>query len=81
MAIEQTSPDEQGQIYVPFINWILMLATLALVLGFRSSAALAAAYGIAVAATMVITSILAFFVARRFGWRLWIAGPIMGVFC
>jgi len=69
LEIVQTSPDEQGQIYIPFVNWLLMLATLGLVLGFRSSDALSSAYGIAVSATMVITTILAFFVARRFEWH------------
>ncbi len=68
--VVQTSPDERGQIYLPFVNWVLMAATLALVLGFRSSSALASAYGIAVAMTMVITSVLAFFVALRFHWTV-----------
>ena len=58
-----------GQIYIPSVNWLLMVATVALVLGFRSSANLGAAYGLAVAADMVITTFLAFFVARRFGWN------------
>jgi KUP system potassium uptake protein len=69
MDIVQTSADEHGQIYIPFANWLLMLATLGLVLGFRSSDALASAYGIAVAGTMVITTVLAIFVARRFDWH------------
>ena len=68
--VVHTSPDERGQIYLPFVNWVLMAATLALVLGFRSSSALASAYGIAVAMTMVITSVLAFFVALRFHWTV-----------
>ena len=67
--IVQTSADEQGQIYVPLLNWALMLATVGLVLGFRSSDALSSAYGIAVSGTMVITTILAFAVARRFNWH------------
>ena len=58
-----------GQIYIPSVNWLLMVASVALVLGFRSSANLGAAYGLAVAADMVITTFLAFFVARRFGWN------------
>lgn len=74
LNIVQTSADEQGQIYIPFVNWILMLATIGLVLSFRSSSALASAYGIAVATTMVVTTVLAFFVARRFDWSLWMAG-------
>lgn len=67
--IIQTSPEEAGQIYIPAVNWMLMLATTALVVGFKSSSHLASAYGVAVSADMVITSVLAFFVARRFGWN------------
>jgi KUP system potassium uptake protein len=71
VQILHTSVKEIGQIYVPSINWILMLATIGLVLGFRSSSNLAAAYGIAVTTTMVITTLLAFIVARnRWGWPL-----------
>lgn len=70
MNVVHTSHDQEGQIYVPTVNWLLMLATLGLVLGFKSSGALASAYGVAVATTMVITTTLAFFVARRFGWPL-----------
>ena len=58
MRILQTSEDERGQIYIPQINWILLVCTIALVLGFKSSSNLAAAYGIAVTSTMVITTIL-----------------------
>ena len=47
-----------GQVYVPQVNWALMVGTIAIVLGFRSSSALAAAYGIAVTLTMVITAVL-----------------------
>ncbi len=74
LEIVQTSSEEQGQIYIPFANWLLMAATLGLVLGFKSSDALASAYGIAVSATMVITTILAFFVARRFDWHPMLVG-------
>lgn len=80
MNIIQTSSDERGQIYIPVVNWLLMIATLALVLGFRSSTALASAYGIAVCTTMVVTTILAFFVARRFDWNPLAAGALMVVF-
>jgi KUP system potassium uptake protein len=67
--VVQTSPEEIGQIYVPAVNWALMAATLALVVGFRSSANLAAAYGLAVTATMVITSLLFYSVCRSlWGW-------------
>lgn len=69
MNIVQTSRKEYGQIYIPTVNWMLMIATIALVVGFGSSSNLAAAYGVAVATDMVITTILAFFVARRFNWH------------
>ncbi|HEY6007938.1 MAG TPA: potassium transporter Kup [Geobacteraceae bacterium] len=68
MRIIQTSSDEIGQIYIPAVNWGLMLAVMALVLGFRASSKLAAAYGVAVATTMVITTILVYFVMRE-RWR------------
>jgi KUP system potassium uptake protein len=63
-----TSEKEIGQIYSPAINWMLMIAVIALVLGFRSSSALASAYGIAVTLTMMIDTILAFVVVRAL-WR------------
>ncbi len=69
MNIVQTSREEYGQIYIPTVNWLLMTATIALVIGFGSSSNLAAAYGVAVSTDMVITTILAFFVARRFNWH------------
>lgn len=65
LRIEHTSAEEIGQIYVPTVNWILMLATIGLVLGFKSSSNLAAAYGVAVTTTMVITTFLLYFVARE----------------
>jgi KUP system potassium uptake protein len=65
--IRATSELERGQIYIPGINWLLLGAVLLLVQLFRSSTSLAAAYGIAVTGTMVITVILAFIVA----WKLW----------
>jgi len=69
VRIQHTSAKEIGQIYIPAVNWALMLATIALVLGFKSSSDLAAAYGIAVTTTMVITTILLYAVARdRWGW-------------
>jgi KUP system potassium uptake protein len=75
LTIIQTSPDARGQIYVPVVNWLLMISTLALVFGFGSSARLAGAYGVAITVTMVITTILAFFVMRgRWGWNPVIAG-------
>lgn len=68
LRVVQTDRNHIGQIYIPFINWALMLATISLVIGFESSSNLGSAYGLAVSADMVITTILAFFVARRFGW-------------
>jgi KUP system potassium uptake protein len=68
--VSHTSDEEIGQIYVPAINWSLMVCIIALVLGFQSSTNLAAAYGIAVTGTMVITDILAISVASNlWGWH------------
>ncbi len=68
MEIVYTSEKEKGQIYIPAINWILMIATIGLVLGFQESSRLAAAYGMAVTTTMVITTLLAYVLARE-QWR------------
>ena len=69
VAIIHTSEEEIGQIYIPSINWLLMLSTIGLVLGFQKSTNLAAAYGVAVTATMAVTTLLAEVVARRlWGW-------------
>lgn len=69
VRVVHTSSSAIGQIYLPALNWILMLACLAVVLGFRSSDALASAYGLAVAGTMTITTMLFTIVARRrWGW-------------
>jgi KUP system potassium uptake protein len=77
LEILYTSAHHQGQIYVPQVNWALMVATLGLVVGFRSSSALAAAYGIAVTLTMLITTMLAYLVARSaWGVRRPVAGSI-----
>ncbi|MEI9924699.1 MAG: KUP/HAK/KT family potassium transporter [Bradyrhizobium sp.] len=76
-----TSVDEAGQIYVPAANWLLMTGTLLTVILFRSSENLAAAYGIAVSGTMLITTILLYRVAiRRWQWPPAIAIPIIVVF-
>ena len=72
-----TSGDSEGQIYVPEINWMLMVACIALVVGFRSSSNLAAAYGIAVTGTMTITSIL-FFAAMHSQWGIGPHGALAG---
>ncbi|MDH4146499.1 MAG: KUP/HAK/KT family potassium transporter, partial [Acidimicrobiia bacterium] len=71
IRIVHTSEREIGQVYVPAVNWVLLAACVALVLGFRSSSNLAAAYGVAVTMTMAITTILLYLVARqRWGWSL-----------
>lgn len=67
MQVQYTSAKEAGQIYMPEVNWILLVAVLLAVVGFGSSSALAAAYGIAVTMTMLITTVLTFFVVRH-GW-------------
>jgi KUP system potassium uptake protein len=70
--IVHTSSKEIGQIYIPGANWGLMVATIALVLTFRSSSNLAAAYGVAITSTMIITTMLAYFVARHiWHWPLY----------
>lgn len=77
MQVIQTSSEEIGQIYIPAANRGLMLVTVLLVLGFRSSSNLAAAYGVAVSTTMVITTLLVFFVMKE-RWR-WNAGAAWGL--
>jgi KUP system potassium uptake protein len=73
MAIEHTSASRMGQIYIPVVNWILLVAVVSAVIGFGSSSRLASAYGIAVMGTMLVTTLLTFFVLRD-GWRypLWL---------
>ena len=68
MKIEYTSASEMGQIYVPAVNWSLMIVVMLAVIGFGSSSDLAAAYGIAVTATMTVTTVLTFFVIR-YRWK------------
>jgi len=71
LTVRQTSPDARGQIYMPAVNWLLLLAAVGLVLAFRSSDHLAVAYGVAVNSAMAITTVLAFNVAReQAGWHL-----------
>jgi KUP system potassium uptake protein len=81
LTVIHTSEREIGQIYVPWINWVLMIIVIGLVLGFRSSDNLAAAYGIAVTGTMVTTDLLAYTVMRR-RWRWSVArvGAVIGFF-
>ena len=69
MAVRHTSAREAGQIYMPAVNALLLVGVIAAVLGFRSSSALAGAYGIAVTLTMMITTLLTWFVVRD-GWHL-----------
>ena len=81
VEIRHTSATTIGQIYVPTVNWLLAIATITLVLTFQSSSALAAAYGIAVTATMAITTVLAYVVARQvWHWSRWAAGSVTAVF-
>lgn len=81
LEVHQTSKDEYGQVYMPRVNWGLMLAIIVLVVGFGSSDALAAAYGIAVTGTMLITTMLAVVVARRiWGWPVLVCAAIGAVF-
>jgi KUP system potassium uptake protein len=81
LRIRQTSADEYGQIYVPFVNWTMMLLTIALTIGFGSSVRLAGAYGTAVSTTMVLTTALLYTVMRvRWGWSAPLALLTSGVF-
>ena len=81
MEIVHTSSAEIGQVYMPSVNWALMVATIALVIGFRSSSHLAGAYGVAVAMTMIITTILAGVVARdRLHWSRFAAVAVTAGF-
>jgi KUP system potassium uptake protein len=81
MKVIQTSTLERGQVYVPAVNWTLMVACIGLVIGFRSSTNLAAAYGVAVTMDMIITTILFFVVAHEvFKWSLRRAGFLCGGF-
>jgi KUP system potassium uptake protein len=81
MHIQHTSESEQGQVYMPRVNWGLMVAVMALVIGFGSSGDLAAAYGIAVTGDMVITTLLASVVFREiWGWSKLKTALLVGLF-
>ncbi len=81
VRIDQTSAEEYGQIYVPFVNWVMMALTVALTVGFGSSEKLAGAYGTAVSTTMVLTTALLFHVMlHRWHWPLYQAVATTGVF-
>ncbi len=81
MHIIHTSEQTKGQIYMPTVNWLLMIACLSLVIAFKESTRLAAAYGIAVTATMAITSFIYFKVTRlRWKWPLWQGALLLVLF-
>ena len=81
LHITQTSSEGYGQIYVGFVNWTLMVLTLGLALSFRSSDNLASAFGIAVALTMLLTSLLMFIAMREvWGWSLPLSIAVAGLF-
>jgi KUP system potassium uptake protein len=81
VTIRHTSSTEIGQIYIPEVNWAVGLSCIGLVLGFKSSSALAAAYGIAVTGTMMITTLLFHRVVRDlWGWAWWKALPLSILF-
>ncbi|HEX3537623.1 MAG TPA: KUP/HAK/KT family potassium transporter [Stellaceae bacterium] len=81
LQITQTSEEGYGQIYVGAVNWLLMIVTLALTIGFGKSDNLASAYGIAVAVTMLMTSALLFIAMREiWQWSLPLAGVVAGIF-
>jgi KUP system potassium uptake protein len=76
LRVAHTSEEQKGQIYVPWINWALMIAVLTLVVTFKSSTALAYAFGMAVTGTITITTLLFFYIVRNY-WRtsLWLVLP------
>jgi KUP system potassium uptake protein len=82
LTVRQTSTKESGQIYVPAVNWLLFGGVLVLMFGFRSSAKLATAYGVAVTGTLIITTILFLGVAKLLWkwptWKLVVAGVVFG---
>ncbi|MDI1238755.1 MAG: potassium transporter Kup [Polaromonas sp.] len=81
MQVQHTSAKEAGQIYMPEVNWLLLVAVLLAVVGFGSSSALASAYGIAVTVTMLVTTVLTFFVVRHaWGYPLPVALAATGAF-
>ena len=81
VQVKFTSEREKGQIYIPNINWLLLLAVIILVLGFKSSSNLASAYGIAVTLTMMIDTLLAFVVVRAlWNWNWLQAGLFLALF-
>ncbi|MFO1126500.1 MAG: potassium transporter Kup [Methylocystis sp.] len=81
LEITHTSASQEGQIYIGRINRLLLLGVLLLVIAFKSSSALASAYGIAVTGTMVVTTGLAFVVVwKKWGWPIWAAAALISAF-
>ena len=75
LRIRQTSGSHAGQIYLPIVNWVVLIGVMILVFGFRTSSSMAAAYGIAVTGTMVVTTCLAFVIVNRL-WKWPMAASI-----
>ena len=81
VTVRHTSSTTEGQIYIPEINWGLAIGCIALVISFKNSSNLAAAYGVAVTGTMVITSIAYYVVVRKtWHWSRWVALPVLVLF-
>jgi KUP system potassium uptake protein len=81
LRVSHTSAAHIGQVYIAPVNWLLMICTIGLVIGFQSSSQLAAAYGVAVTSTMLITTTLFYVVARhKWGWGRLTAGALAGLF-
>lgn len=81
MRVEQTSSKESGQVYMPAVNWIMMIVTIALVVGFQTSSNLAAAYGMAVTSTMLVTTFLfSVVVYKKWNWSLYLVIPFAAFF-
>ena len=81
LEIQHTSTQEEGQIYIPEVNYFIAVGCLIVVMLFKNTSSLGAAYGIAVTGTMLITSVLFYLVARiRFGWTWWQAAALSSVF-
>src|SRR5581483_10264774 len=81
LTVQHTSDDQEGQVYVPVVNWLLLAACVLLVVNLRSSARLANAYGLAVSGTMALTSVLYYRVVRdQWHWSRAFALPLVALF-
>jgi KUP system potassium uptake protein len=81
LRVHYTSAEMIGQIYVPAVNWLLMISCVGLVVGFETSSQLAAAYGVAITSTMLITTVLLYFVmAHTWRWPAFVTIPVAGFF-